>query len=115
MIFAWTDRIEQEEVLCGEDLQKRVEAAVAQAESHMRAGNDPGVVVGGDLVPALVGLVAGGELERHRRLPKDQQREGQKENSAQGRCRRDSPALGAMKSGGACRQSSHSSEDLRRG
>src|SRR6266446_1543232 len=87
MIFAWTDRIEQEEVLCGEDLQKRFEAAVAQAESHMRAGNDPGVVVGGDLIPALVGLVACGEPERHRRLPADQQTEGQEHSAAQNRYR----------------------------
>src|SRR5215468_5092236 len=74
MIFAGPVRIEQQEVLCSKDLQKGIEAAIAEAESHIRAGDDPGVVVGGDLIPSdwpAVGPVTSCKTKRCRPLPED--------------------------------------------
>jgi len=117
MILAGPVRIKQKEVMCGEYLQKGVEGAVAEGRSHIAAGNDTGTVVGGDLVPAdsrPVRPVSGGASECHRRLPEDQQCEGQEHYAAPGRQRRDIFNLEAAKVGGERHQSSRSSTAIRR-
>src|ERR1700730_9864318 len=114
MVDARSIGIEQQEILCGEDLQKRVETTVTQAKSHVGPRDNPGIIIRINLVKTrFVRLVCDDEAQRHRRLPADQQTEGQEHSAAPKRYRRNILRLWAAKGASGGRQSWHSSIVLR--